>query len=69
MGGTLSRPHEQFPKLFGAPFWREYPYFLPCVATSSFVVLSILVTLCFFKEVSQPFIYRISRALASMLPE
>ncbi|KAH6909217.1 major facilitator superfamily domain-containing protein [Coprinopsis sp. MPI-PUGE-AT-0042] len=50
MGGTLSRPHEQFPKLFGAPFWREYPYFLPCVATSSFVVLSILVTLCFFKE-------------------
>lgn len=50
MGGALSRPHEQFPQLFSAPFWREYPYFLPCVATSSFVVLSMLITLCFFKE-------------------
>lgn len=51
MGGSLSRPSERFPEVFGGNFWREYPYFLPCVATSSFVLAAFLVTLCLFKEV------------------
>ncbi|KAG6817275.1 hypothetical protein H0H87_010936 [Tephrocybe sp. NHM501043] len=50
MGGTLSRPAERFPKTFGGKFWKDYPYFLPSLATSSFVVFAFAVTLLFFKE-------------------
>jgi len=50
MGGTLSRPSERFPDVFGGYFWKEYPYFLPCVATSSFVFVAFAITLIFFKE-------------------
>lgn len=51
MGGSLSKPHERFPSIFKNQFWQEYPYFLPCVATSSFVFVTIVVTAIFFKEV------------------
>lgn len=50
LGGFLSHPHERFPSLFGAPFWREYAYFLPCLAVSSYSCISFLVTIFFFKE-------------------
>ncbi|EAU85271.2 hypothetical protein CC1G_10057 [Coprinopsis cinerea okayama7 len=50
MGGALSHPHQRFPKLFGASFWREYPYFLPCAATASFVLFSFFLALFLFKE-------------------
>ncbi|KAJ7650901.1 major facilitator superfamily domain-containing protein [Roridomyces roridus] len=51
-GGTLARPHEHFPQMFSSPFWREFPYFLPCLATGSFVFLSCLLVLALFKETS-----------------
>ncbi|KAJ6553597.1 major facilitator superfamily domain-containing protein [Mycena vulgaris] len=44
IGGSLARPHDRFPELFSATFWKEYPYFLPCLATGSFVFLSCFVT-------------------------
>lgn len=50
LGGTLSRPHERFPTLFSSPFWERYPYFLPCLATSSFVLFAFVVALFLFKE-------------------
>ncbi|KAJ7284449.1 major facilitator superfamily domain-containing protein [Mycena rebaudengoi] len=50
LGGHLSRPHERFPRLFSAVFWKEFPYFLPCAATGSFVFMSWFVVLFFFKE-------------------
>ncbi|KAG5349872.1 hypothetical protein C0989_001468, partial [Termitomyces sp. Mn162] len=50
MGGTLSRPAERFPDVFGRGFWKEYPYFLPCLATSAFVFTAFTITLLFFKE-------------------
>ncbi|RDB26103.1 Efflux pump azaL [Hypsizygus marmoreus] len=50
MGGTLSRPHERFPDVFRGNFWKEYPYFLPCIATSSFVFIAFAITWIFFKE-------------------
>ncbi|KAF8896538.1 major facilitator superfamily transporter [Infundibulicybe gibba] len=50
IGGTFSRPHERFPKVFGGQFWQDYPYFLPCLVTSSFVCVSLIVTLIFLKE-------------------
>ncbi|CAA7266806.1 unnamed protein product [Cyclocybe aegerita] len=50
LGGTLSKPHERFPKHFGGAFWKNYPYFLPCLVTSSYVLFSFMITLVFFKE-------------------
>ncbi|KAF5379817.1 hypothetical protein D9615_005697 [Tricholomella constricta] len=50
MGGSLSKPAERFPNVFGGNFWKEYPYFLPCIATSSFVFIAFTITLLFFKE-------------------
>ncbi|KAF8220943.1 MFS general substrate transporter [Tricholoma matsutake] len=50
VGGSLSRPHEHFPSVFGGPFWKQYPYFLPCLVSSSFAIVAFVVTLVFFKE-------------------
>ncbi|KAF8875926.1 major facilitator superfamily domain-containing protein [Infundibulicybe gibba] len=50
VGGTFARPHERFPRVFGGQFWRDYPYFLPCLVTSSFVCVSFVITLLFLKE-------------------
>ncbi|KAG6906073.1 hypothetical protein DXG01_016037 [Tephrocybe rancida] len=49
-GGTLAKPAENFPRLFGGAFWKAFPYFLPCVATSGFVFITFLITAVFFKE-------------------
>ncbi|KAJ6553625.1 major facilitator superfamily domain-containing protein [Mycena vulgaris] len=54
IGGSLARPHDRFPELFSGAFWREYAYFLPCLATGSFVFLSCFVVFAFFKEESSP---------------
>ena len=51
IGGTFSKPSERFPSLFGGAFWRNYPYFLPCLITSSFVLFAFTIALVFFKEV------------------
>ncbi|KAJ7510515.1 major facilitator superfamily domain-containing protein [Mycena galericulata] len=50
IGGTLARPHDRFPELFSGTFWQEFPYFLPCLATGSFVFFSWFLVLAFFKE-------------------
>jgi len=51
LGGPLSHPQEHFPKIFGGTFWKEYPYFLPCLVTASYVLFAFLITLFFFREV------------------
>jgi hypothetical protein len=38
----------------GGNFWKEYPYFLPCLVTASYVLLAFIITL-FFREVSELF--------------
>ncbi|PPQ80156.1 hypothetical protein CVT25_001449 [Psilocybe cyanescens] len=50
LGGTLTRPADHFPTLFTGQFWKEYPYFLPCAATSTFVLATLFITIFFFKE-------------------
>jgi hypothetical protein len=54
VGGTLSKPHERFPRYFGGSFWKKYPYFLPSFITSCFVLFAFTVALVFFKEVCFP---------------
>ncbi|KAK7037742.1 hypothetical protein VNI00_010703 [Paramarasmius palmivorus] len=50
LGGTFARPHERFPDAFKSQFWKDYPYFMPCLLTGSFVFVSFIVTLLFFEE-------------------
>ncbi|KAI6157450.1 MFS general substrate transporter [Pisolithus tinctorius] len=50
IGGMLSRPQDHFPRLFGAPFWAEYPYFLPCGIASAFAVVVFSIIVFFLKE-------------------
>ncbi|KAJ7039693.1 major facilitator superfamily transporter [Mycena alexandri] len=54
IGGSLARPHDRFPELFPGRFWQEFPYFLPCLVTGSFVFLSCFIVFAFFKEESSP---------------
>jgi hypothetical protein len=51
IGGTLSRPAERFPSLFGNnEFLRKYPYFLPCAVPATYTAVAWVVTFLFLKE-------------------
>ncbi|KAJ7192562.1 major facilitator superfamily domain-containing protein [Mycena pura] len=50
IGGQLSQPQLRFPNLFSGQFWRDYPYFLPSLATGSSAFFAGMVGLLFFKE-------------------
>ena len=41
--------------VFSHPFWSEYPYFLPCLATAAYAFLSFLLAVIFLKEVGPSF--------------
>lgn len=52
IGGSLAKPAERFPKLFGdSDFLKTYPYFLPCAVPATFSLVAWLVTFLFLKEV------------------
>ena len=51
IGGSLSHPHERFPKAFPGSFWKDYPYFLPCLVGASYVLFTFLITFVMLKEV------------------
>ncbi|KAJ2924858.1 hypothetical protein H1R20_g12247, partial [Candolleomyces eurysporus] len=51
IGGSLSRPHEQYPWLFGdSEFHKKYPYFLACSIPATFSAVAWLVTYRYLKE-------------------
>ncbi|KAI0260280.1 major facilitator superfamily domain-containing protein [Gloeopeniophorella convolvens] len=50
LGGVLSRPQDRWPHLFSHPFWGEYPYFLPCLASAVYALLSFILAAVFLKE-------------------
>ncbi|KAF8267052.1 major facilitator superfamily domain-containing protein [Lactarius quietus] len=50
IGGVLSRPQDRWPNVFSHPFWGEFPYFLPCLATSALVIITFILTAVFLKE-------------------
>ncbi|KAF5327245.1 hypothetical protein D9619_004764 [Psilocybe cf. subviscida] len=50
MGGTFARPADQFPEVFTAKFWRDYPYFLSAAAPSVVVLAIFIFTALYFKE-------------------
>jgi len=51
IGGSLARPSDRFPNAFSAEFWKEFPYFLPCIASASIVFVFFVVAALFLKEV------------------
>lgn len=52
IGGSLSHPAKQFPRLFGSfLFLKEYPYFLPCAIPATFSVIVWFVTYFYLEEV------------------
>jgi MFS family permease len=51
IGGSLAKPAEQFPHIFGRMLlFKEYPYFLPCAIAAAFCALSCLVAWWGLKE-------------------
>ncbi|KJA16892.1 hypothetical protein HYPSUDRAFT_206686 [Hypholoma sublateritium FD-334 SS-4] len=51
IGGSLARPAERFPQLFGhSEFHKKYPYFLPCAVPATFSAVAWLVTFLFLEE-------------------
>ncbi|KAG2063894.1 MFS general substrate transporter [Suillus decipiens] len=51
VGGSLSRPVDRFPEIFGrSKLLKIYPYFLPCAISATFALVAWLVTYSCFKE-------------------
>ncbi|KAF8235749.1 member of major facilitator superfamily multidrug-resistance, DHA1 sub-family [Tricholoma matsutake] len=51
IGGSLSRPADRFPSLFGNnEFLKKYPYFLPCAVPATYTALAWVITFLFLKE-------------------
>ncbi|KAG2342106.1 MFS general substrate transporter [Suillus weaverae] len=50
MGGTLARPQDHWPALFSGPFWRDYPYFLPCAVAACLFILALVMMSLFLEE-------------------
>ncbi|KIJ14480.1 Drug:H+ antiporter-1 family protein, partial [Paxillus involutus ATCC 200175] len=50
IGGSLARPQDHFPRLFGSSFWADYPYFLPSFVAAMFAALTFVMILFLLKE-------------------
>lgn len=53
MGGALARPADRFPDLFGGPFWKAYPYFLPSGMAALVVAVTTIILYFFLEEVGR----------------
>ena len=60
IGGSLSHPYERFSKTFSASFWKDYPYFLPCLVSSAYVLFAIVIAFVMLKEVGVPILHYLS---------
>lgn len=59
IGGSLSRPVEQFPVLFGSSeFLKKYPYFLPCAFSSVLAFATWVVGVIFMKETTEKTLFK-----------
>lgn len=56
IGGGLAHPFERFPRsVFGRlPFFRDWPYFLPCATAAAFSVLVCIATAVWLRETAAP---------------
>ena len=56
IGGGLARPGDRFPNVFTSQFWKQYPYFLPCLVVAMITIQSFLIVQFLLKEVVRPFL-------------
>jgi MFS family permease len=49
-GGSLSHPERHFPALFDHPFWRAYPYALPCFVGAAYALVCAILGQIILKE-------------------
>ncbi|KAG9122868.1 hypothetical protein FRC07_000572 [Ceratobasidium sp. 392] len=49
LGGLLAHPERRW-KSFDTPFWREYPFLLPCLVGASFAIISVGFGIVFIEE-------------------
>ncbi|KIN95393.1 hypothetical protein M404DRAFT_1007528 [Pisolithus tinctorius Marx 270] len=55
IGGLLERPAEKYPTVFGGTtFFKTYPYFLPCLMSSTFAVLCWFIAYFLLEETTTP---------------
>ncbi|KZT22272.1 MFS general substrate transporter [Neolentinus lepideus HHB14362 ss-1] len=50
IGGTFANPAEQYPAWFDTPFFRAYPYILPCFITALAAVVASLLAVFILEE-------------------
>ncbi|KAG7090025.1 hypothetical protein E1B28_011646 [Marasmius oreades] len=50
LGGTFARPQDRFPNVFKGRFWRDFPYFMPCLVVSSYIFTVAVIAIAFLKE-------------------
>ncbi|KAK2459581.1 hypothetical protein APHAL10511_008391 [Amanita phalloides] len=54
IGGSLSRPADQFPQLFGSSeFFKKHAYFLPCAVCSAFLFMTWMFGFAALKETKE----------------
>ncbi|KAI0085416.1 MFS general substrate transporter [Irpex rosettiformis] len=50
LGGAFADPATELPKWFDYPFWRKYPYSLPCLISGAIGTCASLLSLFYLKE-------------------
>ncbi|KDR66565.1 hypothetical protein GALMADRAFT_259085 [Galerina marginata CBS 339.88] len=55
IGGELAKPHERFPSVFVGEFWKQYPYFLPCLVVAIILATTFTSVLLLLKETAPRF--------------
>ena len=52
IGGSFSKPSDRYPLLFNSRFWKEYPYFLPCLVAAAIAIIGVALGYAFLDEVT-----------------
>lgn len=50
-GAAFERPAEKYPRVFGAQFFRDYPYAMPSFVIAAFTLSGAIVVALFVNEV------------------
>lgn len=52
IGGAFAEPAAQFPGWLDIPFFRKYPYILPCIVANILCIAAALLSIFYLREVS-----------------
>ncbi|KAF9533629.1 major facilitator superfamily domain-containing protein, partial [Crepidotus variabilis] len=73
VGGSLARPHTNFPSIFPGTVWKIFPYLLPCLIMGCLSGIGCLFISIFLREVcytpNEPLLHSSEREQSSASPE